>query len=625
MQGSGRITPTDLNMSQIDIDVCQSFLSRFLPEKELWELTPEDQIGILGLVLNRVLELRSFKDYISQEGLSETARNLEDKIGKQTEQISSLEKELSSTPNISDVVDNSLLSRSQCRERAEILKQRETLGKKIEESKEKLEELLKKFQQEKLARSYSKRISPIGEDRHFRRYFWFNLNSLDDGIWIQDMGISKYEKFVRACIKAGKSFEVDNDESKEDCVQASSRPNENCSNNIEFNAFQSKPNGDCTHFEHDRCTEVWWKISDEKSLDDLVNSLNRIGVREGKLKSFLLKKRKVILDSLRNESTQDSEIDEEEDLCSEAITPLRNSIVQLTSDLASSYFTNIIAVEDFEAQKSKFSVLADSITPSAIVRRLDFKTACQTGHNSVMNLDRWKQCLSECQNASGVHLLRTYLDSRINWKNSVVEKRCSSCGSRRSAESKISCSNCFLVIHYYCTRPKLQEKPATWLCSTCASIEEKKKKEVFMERFSMKKATNKVNYCEDSSDNESVNSPSCGSESDDDDFFVSKRRRFGRKRVLRDHFANSGSSTGGKRSRSDSVTKECLEVLNKIKASNRLYRTLQNIPLARTNRRSTVSSIDGLEEAISEEHNGRKLEELEKILLEVEPTLLTKT
>lgn len=44
------------------------------------------------------------------------------------------------------------------------------------------------------------------------------------------------------------------------------------------------------------------------------------------------------------------------------------------------------------------------------------------GHYSHMIIDRWKQRLSECQNASAVHLLRSYLDSRIDWKKSVVEK-----------------------------------------------------------------------------------------------------------------------------------------------------------------------------------------------------------
>ncbi|KAK6043369.1 hypothetical protein COOONC_19126, partial [Cooperia oncophora] len=84
---SGRNSPCEVNdMSQIDIDVCKTFLDSFTPDKELWELTPEDQLGILGLVLNRVLDLRSFKDYINQEGLSEAARNLRDKITKLNEQ-----------------------------------------------------------------------------------------------------------------------------------------------------------------------------------------------------------------------------------------------------------------------------------------------------------------------------------------------------------------------------------------------------------------------------------------------------------------------------------------------------------------------------------------------------------
>ncbi|ETN68627.1 hypothetical protein NECAME_15716 [Necator americanus] len=58
---SGRGTPFNHDVSQIDIDVCRTFLDRFSSEKEIWELTPEEQLGVLRLVLDRILDLGSFK------------------------------------------------------------------------------------------------------------------------------------------------------------------------------------------------------------------------------------------------------------------------------------------------------------------------------------------------------------------------------------------------------------------------------------------------------------------------------------------------------------------------------------------------------------------------------------
>ncbi|KAK6051509.1 hypothetical protein COOONC_10987, partial [Cooperia oncophora] len=128
-----------------------------------------------------------------------------------------------------------------------------------------------------------------------------------------------------------------------------------------------------------------------------------------------------------------SDVDgEDEDLFTESLTPLRKSIVQLASDLRDSYLTTIANVEVFEAEllccstldevKEKLRELADSISPSAIVKRVEFKVALQTGQHSCMILDRWKQRLAECHNVSGVQLLRSYLDSRIDWKQSIIEK-----------------------------------------------------------------------------------------------------------------------------------------------------------------------------------------------------------
>ncbi|KAK6043368.1 hypothetical protein COOONC_19127 [Cooperia oncophora] len=275
-----------------------------------------------------------------------------------------------------------------------------------------------------------------------------------------------------------------------------------------------------------------------------------------------------------------------------------------------------------------------------------------------MILDRWKQRLAECHNVSGVQLLRSYLDSRIDWKQSIIEKRCNSCGSRRSPEAKIACANCAIVVHFYCTRPRLPEKPTHWLCPICERAEMKKKKEEPVSQRTTR-PTYKEADDENSSGEESNEDESDESESDVDDFFANKqpRRKSTRKRAMEEYFEDDveDKRSRSKRAKVNPVAEECVDLLGRVKAYNRLYRTLQNIPAGRSSRRAPAPSLDGLEEVHTrgsnrkmlytslstfaadlntffrharsylEEHNERKLEELETLLFELDLNSLTKS
>ncbi|PIO53741.1 hypothetical protein TELCIR_24913, partial [Teladorsagia circumcincta] len=134
--------------------------------------------------------------------------------------------------------------------------------------------------------------------------------------------------------------------------------------------------------------------------------------------------------------------------------------------------------------------------------------------------------------------------------------RCNSCGSRRSPEAKIACSNCAVVVHFYCTRPRLQEKPTFWLCPICERAEMKKKKEETVAQRS-----GRISYKEtdagNSSGDESGDDESDDSESDEDDFFANKQpRRSGRKRVMEEYFEDDveDKRSRAKRSKVNPVT-----------------------------------------------------------------------
>ncbi|CAJ0603451.1 unnamed protein product [Cylicocyclus nassatus] len=650
---SDRGTPGALDVSQIDVDVCQTLLDRFAPDKEIWELTPEDQLGVLNLVLNRVLELGSFKEYISDQGDTGPVQTLKGKISKINEQINSWQEDLAKIPEIEEVVDIAQLSRSQARERTELQKKRETLEGKIEDSKNKLEELLEKLALERVMKSQSRRIAPLGRDRHFRNYYWFHGNTGDDGIWVQDFGVTSYEKFVRACIKAGKPF----DEEVEQAPALATDDNLNSADLSLPSAMEVKTDEGWPVLEPESYSETWYKLPDVQSFEELINSLNKVAVREGNLKASFTKQRDLIVSSIIRGNDKESkspkpdqEDDENEDLCPESLTPLRKSVVELASDLRDSYLTTVASVDAFEAEIAccsslkevieKLSELADSINPTAIVRKLNMKVAVQTGHFSHFIMDRWKHRLSECQNASAVHLLRSYLDSRIDWKKSVVEKRCNACGSQRTPEAKISCSSCGTVVHYYCTRPKLQEKPVSWMCPSCKQNEAKKNK---VEAVNQRGAA-KPNYKEDDeSGDESADSESDSGSDDNDDFFSKKPRRTTKRKgySIFDDEVTEDKGSRAKRAKTNKVAEDCMDLLSRVKSENRLYRALQAIPPGRATRRAAPSSINSIEKGIHqysslssfaadldsffkyahsylEEHNERKMEDLENLLSELE-------
>ncbi|EPB75835.1 hypothetical protein ANCCEY_05075 [Ancylostoma ceylanicum] len=439
-------------------------------------------------------------DYISQDGVSGPVQSLQEKIHKLNEQVSAWQEELSKIPEVEEVADLTQISRSEARERAETQKKRENLERKIEENKDKVEELLEKLAIEKLMKSQSKRVSPLGQDRHFRNYYWFHGNTGDDGIWVQDMGVTSYEKFIRACIKAGKPF----DEEIESPVQNGATGAEDQKPADAAPAVEGKTDDGWPVLEPESYKETWYRLPDVQSFDDLINSLNKVGVRESKLKSALVKQREVIVNSITRGNARDSKspdpVDgeaEDEDLCPESLTPLRRSIVQLVSDLRDSYLTSIASVDAFEAE-----------------------LMCCSG---------------------------------------LDEVRCNSCGSRRTPEAKIACGSCELVVHYYCTRPKLSEKPTFWLCPTCKLAEAKKKKEEAVNQ----RTSTKPNYKEDDeeSGDESGEDESDASASDDDDDFFSKKPRRTVKRKgfsIFDDEVTEDKTSRAKRAKVNKVAEVCM-------------------------------------------------------------------
>ncbi|PAV56935.1 hypothetical protein WR25_13712 [Diploscapter pachys] len=210
----------------------------------------------------------------------------------------------------------------------------------------------------------AKRIRPIGRDRHMRQYFWFNNDTNDDGIWIQDLGVTNGETYLRELYKQirqsrkrklddkentsqdargeqnGKAGENDvveikrnnsisqhlNDMSVLSQRNRDESQSQDLSQTINFSQGLEDSMCDIDVIDNSLCqpegplSETWYHITDKETLVKLRDSLLERGERESELKNFLKKNFTEIAKSMEkfakkveavNEAKEESEDEDE--------------------------------------------------------------------------------------------------------------------------------------------------------------------------------------------------------------------------------------------------------------------------------------------------------------------------
>ncbi|CAD6191252.1 unnamed protein product [Caenorhabditis auriculariae] len=524
----------ETNDKSAENNVRDEISSFFKANVHLWDLEASQQMKVLHFLRESITSLRSYSIYVRGDDNPE-GRVMRLRAQKLTDEIKTLRKELTEL----EPVPESLRTREKERREAEHLKKENSINRRLEVEEQKLKDLLEQIQIERHRHRQSKRLDFLGQDRHFRNYFLLS-NSVEAGIWIQDVGLSEYEKYVRTCVEKRVC--------PEDPILETGVP---------------PPPPDRLDI-----TEMWYKIATVQAFNDLKTSLKREGKRE-----------KLLLHSIKMHKSAIEPIFQKERSVSViplfSIKPdesLKEEVLTILKDLKDGLLCSIDSVEDFEKEfltdlsldsfKRGITKLANSTTKKAIIERFPMNIAKKTGSFSVLLMNRWIDCVERAENFSALHLLVDYLKSRISFKFSASTRPCRGCFSNRTIDEKIMCAECMRVMHWTCVRPRLPVKPQEWLCAVCKQAEERRNQE-------------ESDFDEENSDEE-----------------ADEEKRGRNKRAL-----SRSQKDDSEAKRSKKVVSEVADFFEGMRLQNpRLFRTLQTVNISSHSIRSGLKSLKDIEE-----------------------------
>uniref|UniRef100_A0A8C9SPG7 Tyrosine-protein kinase BAZ1B n=1 Tax=Scleropages formosus TaxID=113540 RepID=A0A8C9SPG7_SCLFO len=83
-------------------------------------------------------------------------------------------------------------------------------------------------------------------------------------------------------------------------------------------------------------------------------------------------------------------------------------------------------------------------------------------------VEKWKMVIREAQTFSRMHVLLGMLDACIKWDMSAENARCKVCRRKGEDDKLILCDECNKAFHLFCLRPALYSIPdGEWLCPAC--------------------------------------------------------------------------------------------------------------------------------------------------------------
>ncbi|CAI4228052.1 unnamed protein product [Auanema sp. JU1783] len=504
----GRSTPgSQLEKSQIEAEEVELLLQSFKPSSNFWELTPVIQIDVMKYLMFKILDTQSYRDFVNERS-TEYVNSLKKKVQTLKDQIEEQRVLVKALPVYEEEADMSMLSRIQSKERAETIRKKKDYERRISDMLVKVADLTETLAPHAYMSHTCRGFVPVGYDRNRRAYYLFYTKTRDRGLWVQDFHEQKYNGL------SGLDIVKEENQTESESV--------------------------------DR--EKWYHIDKEEDILVLASSLNKVGSRERRLEKFLSNNKSLLEKCYKlHEATSESPTNEEKTEDFNAL--LKTDILQVSKDLCESYLSDLDAVA-YEAKVVSADTLDDlktvmiALIDSIPVNAIQTDIGREEGFFTCFKVQRWKRRLSEAHNISALLLLLRILDTRIDWKKGTTEKSCTICGSKRSPDAKIACLDCGKVFHYYCTRPKLQEKPLKYTCAGCKPRTPVKNTN-YTEATTSEEEEEEEDEDEDDENEETSNRDEHEEyEDDDDDYYSSRNRTRAAKRK-----ASINSLNNSKRSR----------------------------------------------------------------------------
>ncbi|VDD86101.1 unnamed protein product [Enterobius vermicularis] len=445
------------------------------------ELTPCQQLEILKGLIDCLQESTVFKSFVEVE-VPKQIRKLAAKKEVLEKSVLQLQSELSSLPSFPQ--DSQLTSRYQTRLEGRCEQERRKIEKRIDLLKEDIDVLSEKEKKYLAFNRKILRLEPLGLDRYNRRYWYFGKSS-NGGIFVEK-GWWNYSLLSASETNSG-ALEA-SEKSAENVEQVVEPLGEGVSLNVCFNGTpRKKKDGKAFEvFEKlyaaetgspvEEAPESWFKISDAKTLESLMSSLTKKGIRESRLLASIKK----ISEGFR--SSLDTKVREVPVEIAEVgglpcYKHLHEEIWSFEGELRKRRFTKIIDEDEFLGKierscslpelKTLLLELCDSIPE----RDLTQKSKHRLGEGK-FSLLSWKEFLKQAASVSQLSVLLHLLETQIDWDYSLQNQKCRICNKARSQNEFIVCETCGSVIHFYCVRPRLDEMPPGGIFENMVSLEE---------------------------------------------------------------------------------------------------------------------------------------------------------
>ncbi|RWS15810.1 Bromodomain adjacent to zinc finger domain protein 1A-like protein [Dinothrombium tinctorium] len=496
-------------------------LIKSLSSRTIFELTINERLNIISALISQILSFTRFRDFIDEAF---------DKAIELKKQLREMEKSLrpdsksdkkSETKRLKKELENILKSSTESTEAFDKSDENneEADNEKALRSKRKIEEI--KLQIRQIQSCF--RVKPLGVDRWFRKYWWFNsIGGLfvdHDDVKIDQCSSTCPTLFSLAsnskcfvALEDMKNMPLNYYDLKffnhifgDDRSTASDKENDYSSpprvSKTDSERNSIGPKIQLIHVSRDGCEYCvpanllvdldlkWAFIHKSEDIDSLIYNLNNRGFRESELKKNLLNIKSCLKESLEacpiSILNKNIQIDEQrkskknfhkmrwndfygnmDPKLAEELA-LRDNLLYMEEKL---FDGGLCVIEDREAWLE--AVKTDKATDDKVTyfiywAELIITLAEGIGSQFLQNplaeqngaFERWQKSLQSCTSVSQLFLHLNILNKSVLWSKSATRASCTICKRRKNSDQMLLCDQCNSGYHIYCLQPPLNKIP----------------------------------------------------------------------------------------------------------------------------------------------------------------------
>lgn len=234
----------------------------------------------------------------------------------------------------------------------------------------------------------------------------------------------------------------------------------------------------------------WFVFDDLDSIKELMNHLDRRGVREENLFINLKKIYPSIVEEFeqkrKSKTTLETSFECDEDFKSETVDLFRSELEDIESRLRLGSLGGLNTPKEVQRWQEKVRKAVSQRDLSDLLIELK-RTVSEKYFSEFDSFDEknpsenWTRDCRSCKNYSRLFVLMMVFENSITWNKSPVGMKCKICRKKRNDESIVVCDQCFYAFHLECFRSsnKLGRTSTSerWFCPSCRPENKSKRRE----------------------------------------------------------------------------------------------------------------------------------------------------